>query len=62
MQLLVALFLLVPLVVYDIDELGFGVMNAMDIGLSLLIIVFFLVTFFYLSFKMTGIMMEGKLH
>jgi hypothetical protein len=34
----------------------------MDIGLNLIIIVSFLVTFFYLSFKMTGIMMENKLN
>jgi hypothetical protein len=61
-QLLVGLFLLVPLIVYDVDELGFTVINAMDIGLNLIIIVSFLVTFFYLSFKMTGIMMESKLN
>jgi hypothetical protein len=42
--------------------LGFSVINAMDIGLNIIIIVSFLVAFFYLSFKMTGIMMEGKLN
>lgn len=34
----------------------------MDIGLNIIIIVSFLVTFFYLSFKMTGIMMDGRLN
>lgn len=62
MQFLVGLLLLIPLIIYDVDELGFTVINAMDIGLNLFIIVSFLATFFYLSFKMTGIMMENKLN
>lgn len=62
MQFLVGLILLIPLIIYDVDELGFNVINAMDIGLNLIIILSFLVTFFYLSFKMTGIMMESKLN
>jgi hypothetical protein len=57
MQVLVALILLIPLIVYDVDELGYSIVNGMDIGLNLLIIIAFLATFFYLSFKMSGIMM-----
>jgi hypothetical protein len=62
MQFLVGLLLLIPLIIYDVDELGFTMINGMDIGLNLIIIVSFLVTFFYLSFKMTGIMMESNLN
>lgn len=52
-----AVVLLIPMIIYDVDELGFAVLNGIDIGLNLLIIISFLVTFFYLNFKMTGIMM-----
>lgn len=62
MQIIVALFVLIPLIIFDIDDLGYSVINALDISLNLIIIISFLVTFFYLNFKMTGIMMENKLN
>lgn len=62
MQVIVALFVLIPLIVFDIDELGYSIINGLDIGLNLIIIISFLVTFFYMNFKMTGIMMENKLN
>jgi uncharacterized protein (DUF2236 family) len=34
----------------------------MDISLNVIVIVSFLVTFFYLNFKMTGIMMDKRLN
>jgi hypothetical protein len=62
MQIAVALVLLIPLIIYITGYLDFNIINGMDIGLNLLIIISFLVTFFYLNFKMTGIMMENKLN
>lgn len=62
MQILVILILLIPLIVYDVDELGYTIINAMDIGLTLIIILLFLGVFFYLNFRMTGIMMESSIN
>lgn len=62
MQILVILILLIPLIVYDVDELGYTIINAMDIGLTLIIILLFLGVFFYLNFRMTGIMMESRIN
>lgn len=62
MQLLVAFILIIPLVVFDVDELGYNILNAISIGLNVIIVIIFLITFFYLNFKMTGIMMENKLN
>lgn len=54
--------LLVPMVLFVVDEVGYWVVNWVDMGLNLLTMISFLVTFFYLNFKMTGIMMEGQLN
>ncbi len=62
MQVMIAFFVLIPLVVFDINELGYSIINGLDISLNLIIIISFLITFFYMNFKMTGIMMENKLN
>lgn len=62
MQIGVGLVLIVPMLIFDAGELGYTVMNAIGMGLNLLVMVSFLVTFFYLNFKMTGIMMETRLN
>jgi hypothetical protein len=50
------------MIIFDVDELGYEVINSVGIVLNLLIIISFLITFFYLNFKMTGIMMESRLN
>ena len=50
------------MVLFVVDEVGYWVVNWVDMGLNLLTMISFLVTFFYLNFKMTGIMMEGQLN
>lgn len=62
LQMGVGAVLLIPMVVFDSGQLGYEVLNAISIGMNLLVIVSFLVTFFYLNFKMTGIMMEARLN
>ena len=57
MQIVTAMSLLILLVIFDINELGYGVLNGIGLGLNLLVVISFLITFFYLNFKMTGIMM-----
>jgi hypothetical protein len=59
----VFLLLLVPLVFYNINEyISYRVVNAISLGVNSLIVLLFLMTFFYLNFKMTGIMMEPRLN
>lgn len=62
LQIGVGLVLLLPMIIFDVGELGFEVVNAVNIGFNLLIIISFLFTFFYLNFKMTGIMMDNRLN
>jgi hypothetical protein len=58
LQLVVCLILLVPLVILDVNELNYNVLNGIGLGLNLLVLIFFLVTFFYFNFKMTGVLVE----
>ncbi len=55
---MVCLILLVPLVILDVNELNYNVLNGIGLGLNLLVLIFFLVTFFYFNFKMTGVLVE----
>jgi hypothetical protein len=57
MQIIAAIVLLIPLIIFDINEISYTVLNALGMGLNLLVVISFLTTFFYLNFKMTGIMM-----
>ena len=56
------LVFIIPLIVYDVDQIGFKVVNSISIGLNSVMIISFVVTFFYLNFKMTGIMLEPRLN
>lgn len=62
MQLIVGLVLLIPLLIFDVNQIAYDVINGVSIGLNLIIIIAFLATFFYMNFKMTGVMMENKLN
>lgn len=62
MQITVALMLVIPFVLYVADITSYEVINAIEICLNLLVIISFLVTFFYLNFKMTGLMMDNRLN
>jgi len=54
--------MLVPLIFYNIDQLGYNIVNGISLGLNSLIVILFLMTVLYLNFKMTGIMMESNLN
>jgi len=59
---MVGIIMLVPLLVYDINDLGYSLMNKISIGINSFVLVSFFVTFFYLNLKMTGLMMEPTLN
>ena len=54
--------LVIPFLLYITDITSYEVINGIEIGLNLLVIISFLVTFFYLNFKMTGLMMDNRLN
>lgn len=56
------LVFVIPLIVYDVDQIGFKVVNSISIALNSIMIISFVVAFFYLNFKMTGIMLESRLN
>lgn len=62
MQIIAGMTLLIPLVFFDVKQLNYGVLNGIGLGLNLLVVISFLTTFFYLNFKMTGIMMEVRMN
>ena len=62
LQITVALMLVIPFLLYITDITSYEVINGIEISLNLLVIISFLVTFFYLNFKMTGLMMDNRLN
>lgn len=62
MQITAAIALLIPLTIFNLNELSYTVLNGLGLGLNLLVLISFLITFFYLNFKMTGIMMESRMN
>ena len=54
--MLVSLIILIPLIILDVTDLSYNVLNGIGLGLNLLVMLFFLATFFYFNFKMTGIL------
>lgn len=62
LQILTALGLLIPLGIFNVNQLDYNVLDSLAIGMNSLIIGCFLATFFYLNFKMTGVLMEPTLN
>ena len=61
-QIFVFVLYIVLAVLFNFDLIHYGVNNALGAGLNSLSILVFLVSFFYLNFKMTGIMIEASLN
>jgi hypothetical protein len=51
-----ALVFFIPLIIFDFKEINYELLNGISAGFNSLIIALFLVSFFYLNFKMTGLM------
>lgn len=62
LQIFTFFVLVILLVVHDLGYLGYNILNGITLGMNMIIVISFLITFFYLNFKMTGIMMEKKLN
>lgn len=62
LQILVCFILLVPLIILDVGQINYNILNGIGLGLNLLVAIFFLGTFFYFNFKMTGVLVEERLN
>ena len=61
-QVLAAAALLIPLTLYGLGLLDYSILNGIGLGLNVLVLTSFLATFFYLNFKMTGVMMDPRIN
>lgn len=62
LQVITLTSLNVLLIVYDVYEIDYHILNMMTLSLNSLAVLCFLVTFFFLNFKMTGIMLASPLN
>ena len=53
---------LIPLVIFDFKLINYELLNGISCGFNTFVILLFLASFFYLNFKMTGILVEAKLN
>lgn len=60
-QLVAFLTLVIPLILYNIHVIGYELLNIFTMSLNCLSVIVFIVTFFFMNFKMTGIMMDETL-
>ena len=60
--MLVSLIIIIPLIILDVTDLAYNVLNGIGLGLNLIVMLCFLGTFFYFNFKMTGILVEERLN
>ena len=57
-----SLTLLIPLIVFDCKLINYELLNLISTFFNFVAILIFLASFFFLNFKMTGIMVEAKLN
>jgi hypothetical protein len=54
--------MLIPLLILDLTDMSYSLLNGIALGLNLLVMLVFLATFFYFNFKMTGVLVEERLN
>jgi hypothetical protein len=54
--------MMIPLLILDFTDMSYDVLNGIGLSLNLLVLLFFLATFFYFNFKMTGVLVEERLN
>jgi len=58
----VFLVMMIPLLILDFTDMSYNVLNGINLSLNLLVLLFFLASFFYFNFKMTGVLVEERLN
>lgn len=60
--MVVFLVMMIPLLILDFTDMSYNVLNGINLSLNLLVLLFFLASFFYFNFKMTGVLVEERLN
>jgi hypothetical protein len=56
-QLVTLIFFMVLLIVFDIEKITYSSLNKLTLSINCFSVVVFIASFFFMNFKMTGIMM-----
>jgi glucan phosphoethanolaminetransferase (alkaline phosphatase superfamily) len=59
-QLVTFFTLLIPLLLFNINIIHYETLNVFAMSLNLLSVVVFIAAFFFMNFKMTGLMMDKR--
>jgi len=59
-QLITFFTLFVPIMLFNVGVIEYYTLNAFTMSINLLSVVVFIGSFFYMNFKMTGLMMERR--
>ena len=59
-QLITFLTLMVPLLLFNINLISYETLNIFTMTLNCLSVIVFIAAFFFMNFKMTGLMMEKR--
>lgn len=59
-QLITFLTLMVPLLLFNISLISYETLNIFTMTLNCLSVIVFIAAFFFMNFKMTGLMMEKR--
>lgn len=62
MVIVSSLAFLIPLIVFDCKLINYELLNLISTFFNFVAIMIFLASFFFLNFKMTGLMVEAKLN
>lgn len=62
MVVIATLTFFIPLIIFDFKLINYEALNAIAAGFNAFVIILFLASFFYLNFKMTGVLVESKLN
>lgn len=59
-QLVTFFTLIIPILLFNINIIGFETLNAFTMSMNILSVIVFIAAFFIMNFKMTGMMMEKR--
>ncbi len=62
MVVVATLTFFIPLIIFDFKLINYEALNAFAAGFNAFVIILFLASFFYLNFKMTGVLVESRLN
>lgn len=59
-QLVTFFTLIIPILLFNVSIIGYETLNAFTMSMNILSVIVFIAAFFFMNFKMTGLMMERR--